>query len=85
MNTSKKQTKVRRSRMTAQSKANIEAAKRALLVPFDDGYRVELFGTQSSAFIENADGPIVYSSMATAKSAVKKHNSNLDPSLKPTI
>lgn len=71
--------------MTAQSKSNIEAAKSALLVPFGDGYRVELFGTQGSAFIENADGPIVYSSMATAKSAVKKHNSNLDPSLKPTI
>ena len=53
-----------RSRMTAQSKVNIEAATDAKLIP-------------ASA--------ITYSSMSTAKSAVKKHNSALNPALVPTI
>jgi hypothetical protein len=74
-----------RSRMTAQSKVNIEAAKDALLIPLSDGYKVELIGKDGSCFVENAQGPIIYSSMATAKNAVKKHNSHLNAKLKPTI
>lgn len=81
------QKKPNRSRMTAQSKVNIEAAIKAQLIPENDGYgyTVELIGDQGSAFVENRQGPIVYSSMATAKAAVKKHNSSLTPALKPTI
>ncbi|HDR9052194.1 TPA: hypothetical protein QDA94_006525 [Burkholderia vietnamiensis] len=79
-------TKNTRSRMTAQSKANIGAAVSAKIVPMNDGYAVELTGKSGgTAYVENAAGPIAYSSMAAAKSAVKTHNSSLDPSLKPTI
>lgn len=74
-----------RSRMTAQSKVNIEAATDAKLLPTAGGYQVQLIGEKGSAFVENAQGPIVYSSMSTAKDAVKKHNSTLNPSLTPTI
>lgn len=75
-----------RSRMTAQSKVNIVAATNAKLIPDGSGYKVELTGKNGgSAFVENAEGPIIYSSMATAKSAVKKHNSSLNPTLVPTI
>jgi hypothetical protein len=74
-----------RSRMTAQSKSNIEAATAADLLPAEGGYRVRLTGNKGTAFVENAEGPIVYSKMATAKKAVKQHNSNLSPSLAPTI
>lgn len=71
--------------MTAQSKANIEAATGAYLHPVDGGYQVELHGEHSSAFVQNSDGPITYKSMASAKNAVRKHNSGLNPNLKPTI
>lgn len=76
-----------RSRMTAQSKVNIEAAKDAKLIRADsnDGYQVQLIGEKGTAYVENAQGPITYPSMATAKAAVKKHNSNLQPALAPTI
>lgn len=75
-----------KSRMTAQSKANIEAAINAKLIPQPDGYHVELVGKTGTTFtVENASGPIAYSSMANAKAAVKKHNSALNPTLKPTI
>lgn len=78
----KKQT---RSRMTAQSKANIVAAKSVFLVPVDGGYTVELTGENGVAPVENATGAIVYKSMQTAKKAVVTHNSTLRPALKPTI
>jgi hypothetical protein len=74
--------------MTAQSKANIEACVDAKLVPDKSsaGYQVELVGeTGKTAFVENSAGPISYSSMAAAKAAVRKHNSALKPTLKPTI
>jgi hypothetical protein len=73
--------------MTAQSKVNIEAATDATLVPATGGgYQVKLKGKSGAeAFVENASGPITYSSMANAKTAVKTHNSNLNPALAPTI
>lgn len=77
-----------KTRMTAQSKANIEACIDAKLVPDPSGtgYQVELVGaTGKTAPVENGAGPISYSSMAAAKAAVKKHNSALNPTLKPTI
>ncbi len=75
-----------RSRMTAQSKVNIEAAVDATLVPAAGGYQVKLKGKSGGeAFVENASGPITYTSMANAKTAVKTHNSNLNPALAPTI
>jgi len=80
-----------RSRMTAQSKANIAAATRATLVPVRTSngnkfkYQVKLIGEQSEDFVRNATGPIEYSSMASAKKAVKTHNSLLEPALIPTI
>jgi len=76
-----------RSRMTALSKVNIAAALDAKLIPHDkNGYLVELKGASGDTFIvENANGPIAYSSMANAKAAVKAHNSALNPALKPTI
>jgi len=73
-------------RMTAQSKVNIKAAKEAVLISNENGYMVELVGnTGAKAFIENASGPINYTSMAAAKKAVVSHNSTLTPELKPTI
>ena len=78
-------TKKTRSRMTAQSKVNIEAATDAKLIPENGGYKVILTGKNGSALVENAEGPIIYSSMAIAKSAVKKHNSALNATLTPTI
>lgn len=80
-----KANKAPRSRMTAQSKVNIEVATNATLLPTPNGYQVQLTGKNGTAFVENAQGPINYSSMATAKIAVKKHNSILNPSLAPTI
>ena len=76
-----------RHRMTAQSKSNIHAATDAALIPATGGgYNVKLIGKNGkSAYVENADGPIAYKSMATAKTAVRKHNSALKPMLKPTI
>lgn len=76
-----------RRRMTAQSKSNIHAAVDATLIPANGGgYHVELVGANgNSAYVENADGPIAYTSMSTAKTAVRKHNSALNPMLKPTI
>ena len=71
--------------MTAQSKVNIEAATDAKLIPASGGYQVQLTGKKGSEFVTNAAGPITYSSMATAKNAVKKHNSSLNPTLVPTI
>lgn len=73
---------VTRSRMTAQSKVNIEAATDATLIPAQGGYQVKLKGKSGAeVFVENATGAITYSSMANAKSAVKTHNSNLNPSI----
>ena len=78
--------KAKRSRMTAQSKSNIEAATAADLLPATGGYHVRLKGKNNgTAFVENAEGPILYSRMATAKKAVKQHNNKLNPSLAPTI
>ena len=75
-----------RSRMTAQSKVNIHAASNATLCPTSGGYQVQLSGQNGgTAFVENAQGPITYTSMANAKIAVKTHNSNLNPALAPTI
>jgi hypothetical protein len=72
--------------MTAQSKVNIEAATDATLVPATGGYQVKLRGKSGAeVFVENASGAITYSSMANAKTAVKTHNSNLNPALAPTI
>lgn len=71
--------------MTAQSKVNIEAATDAKLIPKNGGYQIQLTGKNGSAFIENADGPIVHTSMATAEMAMKKYNSGPTPSLIPTI
>ena len=72
------------SRMTAQPKLNIEAATDAKLIRAG-GYQVQLTGKNGTGFVMNAAGPITYSSMSTAKSAVKKHNSALNPALVPTI
>ena len=74
-----------RSRMTAQSKVNIEAATDAKFNPASGGYQVQLTRKNGTGFVMNAAGPITYSSMSTAKSAVKKHNSALNPALVPTI
>lgn len=75
-----------RSRMTAQSKVNIKAAVDAVLIPVDNGYTVELRGKSGGTYmVSNAEGPIAYGAMATAKTAVKKHNSSLSVELKSTI
>lgn len=75
-----------KQRMTAQSKVNIGAAVKATLVPHKDGYKVTLEGSSGKTCdVENASGPIVYSSMASARKAVEAHNSKLNPTLKPTI
>lgn len=73
------------TRMTAQSKVNIKAASDAKLIPTGTGYKVELIGKSNTAFVENAAGAIVYSSMAVAKTAIRTHNSTLNPELKPSI
>lgn len=77
----------KKSRMTAQSKVNIQAAVAATLIPAaGGGYNVKLTGSSGAvAFVENASGQINYPSMAGAKAAVKTHNSSLNPALAPTI
>lgn len=78
--------KIPRSRMTALSKVNIQAAVEATLIPSGNGYQVCLKGKSGNeVFVENGSGPISYSSMANAKMAVKTHNSALNPALAPTI
>ena len=74
-----------KSRMTAQSKANIKAAVKATLIASDDGYIVELTGSNSSAFIENMEGPVCYKTASSAKQAVLRHNSKLSVKLLPEI
>jgi hypothetical protein len=72
--------------MTAQSKVNIKAAVEAVLIPVEDGYTVQLRGESGGTYtVSNANGPIAYGAMATAKTAVRKHNSSLPVDLKPTI
>lgn len=73
-------------RMTAQSKVNIAAAKKATMEPSGIGYRVILEGdTGKTIAIKDADGDLVYSSMAAAKKAVTTHNNTLFPTLKAEI
>lgn len=74
-----------KSRMTAQSKVNIKAAVKAALIPSSEGYMVELTGDNSTAFIENREGPIQYKTASAAKQAVLRINSNLNPKLAPEI
>ena len=73
--------------MTAQSKVNIKAAVEAVLIPVENGgYTVQLRGESGGTYtVSNANGPIAYGAMATAKTAVRKHNSSLPVDLKPTI
>jgi hypothetical protein len=79
-----------RQRMTAQSKADTEAAVRAQLIPENGGgYSILLFGSNPDAgavsVTKGSGENIIYSSMANAKRAVKVHNSQLNPTLKPSI
>jgi hypothetical protein len=74
-----------RKRMTAQSKANIPAAKSASLLPTTDGYKVLLEGENGTFTVQDGSGDAVYSSMASAKKAVRTHNPALAVKLKPTI
>jgi hypothetical protein len=75
----------RKNRMTAQSKVNIAAANKAELVPEKDGYKIVLKGENGECTVQDGDGDAVYSSMASAKKAVRTHNAGLNPQLKPTI
>jgi len=73
-------------RMTAQSKVNIKAAKEAIIEQRNGRYVVELVGiTGKSIYIQDGDGDLVYSSMASAKKAVTTHNDRLRPDLKSEI
>ena len=74
-----------RKRMTAQSKANITVAKKAHLLPTTGGYKVLLEGEKGTFIVQDGSGESVYSSMASAKKAIRTHNPTLDAKLKPTI
>lgn len=72
--------------MTAQSKVNIKAAKKAHIESVDGGYVVALEGgTGKTVKVKDGSGDLVYSSMASAKKAVTAHNPSLDPDLRPEI
>ena len=75
-----------KKRMTAQSVVNVKAATSACLTPTDGGYIVTLTGkTGKSVTVKDADGDLVYTSMANANKSISAHNPTLNADLKPEI
>jgi len=75
-----------KKRMTAQSVVNVKAAQSAHLNPVQGGYVVTLIGkTGKSVSVKDADGDLVYTSMATANKSISSHNPALSADLEPEI
>jgi len=75
-----------KKRMTAQSVVNVKAASGAHLNVVDGGYTVTLTGkTGKTVNVKDADGDLVYTSMATANKSIGSHNPSLIVDLLPEI
>lgn len=75
-----------KKRMTAQSVVNVKAASAAHLTPVDGGYIVTLTGkTGKSVTVKDADGDLIYTSMANANKSISSHNPGLNADLEPEI
>ena len=75
-----------KKRMTAQSVVNVKAAVNAHLTPVNGGYSVTLEGKSGKTVtVKDADGDLVYSSMANANKSINAHNPALNVDLLPEI
>lgn len=75
-----------RKRMTAQSVVNVKAAVNAHLTPVSGGYTVTLTGkTGKTVTVKDAEGDLVYTSMANANKSIAAHNPSLGADLEPEI
>ena len=75
-----------KKRMTAQSVVNVKAAQSAHLTPVEGGYTVTLVGkTGKTVPVKDAEGPLVYTSMANANKSISSHNPNINADLEPEI
>lgn len=75
--------------LTEQSRANIKAAKKAVIEPTEGGFKVLLIGDKGQAYVENSGGVAVYKTNTYARNKIRKSNyklfNNRVTTLDPTI
>ena len=75
-----------KKRMTAQSVVNVKAAVSAHLTPVEGGYVATLTGkTGKMVAVKDAEGDLIYTSMASANKSLSAHNGSLSADLQPEI
>jgi hypothetical protein len=75
-----------KKRMTAQSVVNVKAAVSAHLTPVAGGYVATLTGkTGKTVAVKDAEGDLIYTSMASANKSLSAHNGSLSADLQPEI